>query len=163
MSRDEYPSTNHRSPSEIRHVRFSHRIRGLDEYEVGEYLDLLADQVEAMQEEADRLREEVARLRAENDRLRDTAREPSSPVDAHDLTPHAASLLLHAQQLADALVEEAVRRSSDLLAAAGAERRAMLRRAEEAGRREAHEGPTVGPTVGRVSARQWRLDSHAAV
>lgn len=154
---------HHRSPAEIRNVQFSHRIRGLDELEVGEYLGLLADQVQAMQQEAIRLREEVARLRGENQQLRPTTLQRATPVDAHDLTPHAASLLLHAQRVADALVEEAVRRSGEILAAAGAERRAMLRDAEETAAALVREARDSRDVTRVAPQRSWQLDSHAAV
>lgn len=154
---------HHRSPSEIRNVEFSHRIRGVDEFEVSEYLDLLADQVHALNQELTRLRSESDRLRAENDQLRADNERLSAPVDAPDLTPRAASLLLHAQQTADALVEEAVRRSREMLAVARAEKRAMLRNAEEAAAalmREARDSSTVTRIAPQ---RSWQLDSNAAV
>lgn len=154
---------HHRSPSEIRNVEFSHRIRGVDEFEVSEYLDLLADQVQALDQELTRLRSESDRLRAENDQLRADNERLSAPVDAPHLTPRAASLLLHAQQMADALVEEAVRRSREMLAVARAEKRAMLRNAEEAAAalmREARDSNTVTHIAPQ---RSWQLDSSAAV
>lgn len=153
---------HHRSPAEIRAVEFSHRIRGVDEFEVSEYLDLLADQVQVLDQELTRLRSESDRLRGENHQLRADNERLSAPVDAPDLTPRAASLLLHAQQMADALVEEAVRRSREMLAVARAEKRAMLRNAEETAAalmREARDS-----TVTHIAPqRSWQLDSNAAV
>lgn len=144
-------------------MEFSHRIRGVDEYEVSEFLDLLADQVQAMDHELKRLRRETERLETENGQLRADNERVAAPVSAPDVTPHAASLLLHAQQLADALVEEAVRRSREMLAVARAEKRAMLRSAEEAAAalmREARDTTTVTRIAPQ---RSWQLDGNAAV
>jgi DivIVA domain-containing protein len=185
---NEHPFHYYRSPSEIREVQFSHRIRGIDEYEVAEYLDLLADQVHASDLELRRLREENDHLRAENDRLRSEgdhrAAYPPAPVHAEsDAHPKAASLLLNAQRVADDLVEEAVRRTRDMLAVARAEKNAILRNAQEAAAammaearesrepqepRESwgqHASPPAQPPTDLSVARQrsWQLDGHAAV
>lgn len=166
MTETEHAFLYYRSPAEIRDAQFAHRIRGLDEYEVAEFLDLLADQVAATNLELDRLREDNQRLRAENDQLRSEnqrlASEPP-PMTAPQLTPQAASLLMHAQQMADQLVEEAVRRSRDMLTVARAERRAMLRNAQEAATAlllEARETPQVSRIAPQ---RTWQLDGTAAV
>jgi DivIVA domain-containing protein len=53
----------YRSPSTIRTEEFSHRMRGLDEAEVREFLDLLADQVQAGDLERNEMRTENERLR----------------------------------------------------------------------------------------------------
>lgn len=134
MTQQEHPFHYYRSPDEIREVQFSHRVRGLDEYEVAEFLDLLADQVHATNLEIARLRDERDRLRQDNDRLR--AEGPRGPVpvssySAPEAQPHAASLLLNAQKVADDLVEEAVRRARDMLTVARAEKNAILRNAKE--------------------------------
>ena len=61
----------HESPVSIRNEVFSHRMRGLDEDEVHEYLETLADQVEETDEllyarssELEELRQEAEALRA---------------------------------------------------------------------------------------------------
>ena len=166
MTQTEHAFLYYRSPSEIREVQFSHRIRGLDEYEVAEFLDLLADQVQSTDLELSRLREENEQLRAANDRLRGEnerlAGQPP-PVTAPQMTSQAASLLMHAQEMADQLVEEAVRRSRDMLTVARAEKRAMLRNAEETATamlreaRDAQQVPRIQPQ------RTWQLDGTAAV
>lgn len=144
-------------------MEFSHRIRGVDEFEVSEFLDLLADQVQAMDHEVRRLRRESERLEAENEQLRADTERIAAPVSAPDVTPHVASLLLHAQETADALVEEAVRRSREMLAVARAERRAMLRQAEQAAAALMQEARDT-PNVTRIAPqRSWQLDSNAAV
>lgn len=136
MTQHEHPFHYYRSPDEIREVQFSHRVRGLDEYEVAEFLDLLADQVHATNLEIARLRDERDRLRLDNDRLRaDGPRGhvpvPVSSYSAPEAQPQAASLLLNAQKVADDLVEEAVRRARDMLTVARAEKNAILRNAKE--------------------------------
>jgi DivIVA domain-containing protein len=176
-------------------VQFSHRVRGLDEYEVAEYLDLLADQVHATDLELDRLRDELGRLRRENESLRTEMERSAAHPRARtspDAAPQTASLLLNAQRVADDLVEEAVRRTRDMLTVARAERNAILRNAQEAAAQmlmEAREsaagvtpsrhssGPSAlppnlpsstassAPSAGtHISAqRTWQLDGHAAV
>jgi DivIVA domain-containing protein len=134
VTQHEHPFHYYRSPEEIREVQFSHRVRGLDEYEVAEYLDLLADQVHATNLELRRLRDERDRLRMENEHLR--AEGPRTPIHASvpsspEAMPQAASLLLNAQKVADDLVEEAVRRARDMLTVARAEKNAILRNAKE--------------------------------
>ncbi len=166
MTQHEHAFLYYRSPAEIRDVQFSHRIRGLDEYEVAEFLDLLADQVHSSNLEQERLREENEQLRAENEALRSNnhrlANEPP-PLTAPQVTSQAAALLMHAQQMADQLVEEAVRRSRDMLTVARAEKRAMLRNAQEAATAlllEARDSPSV---TRLTPQRTWQLDGTAAV
>ena len=108
VTQHEHPFHYYRSPSEIREVQFSHRVRGLDEYEVAEYLDLLADQVHATDLELDRLRDELGRLRRENESLRTEMERSAARPRARtspDATPQTASLLLNAQRVADDLVD----------------------------------------------------------
>lgn len=170
----EHPFHYYRSPAEIREVQFSHRIRGVDEYEVAEYLDLVADQVQATDLEMSRLREENERLRAENDRLRaEGDRVPvRAPVHVDPETnTQAASLLLNAQRVADDLVEEAVRRTRDMLTVARAEKNAILRNAQETAaamlleaRQSAPPPPAPPPSdLSLARHRSWQLDGHAAV
>ena len=151
-------------------MQFTHRIRGVDEYEVAEYLDLLADQVHATDLEMSRLREENERLREENGRLRavDNDRvvvQPPSRADV-DVTPQAAALLLNAQRAADDLVEEAVRRVKEMMAVARAEKNVILRNAQEAAAAilmEARETPPSAGSYVSTHKRTWQLDGQAAV
>ena len=124
----------HESPVSIRNEVFSHRMRGLDEDEVREYLESLADQVEetgellyARSQELEELRREAEALRAENRRLREATEHAST-----DTNPQAAELLIRAQQVADQLVEEAVIRARDLIVSARHQQRDMLRAHEAA-------------------------------
>lgn len=135
-TQDEQVFPYYRSPGAIRDQQFAHRVRGLDEEEVYEYLDLLADQVQATElervetrAELQRLRADNERLRAENERLRS---QPAEPLEVHrPANQDAVTLFSQAQQVADQVVEEAVRHARDLLAAARAEQREILQRARQ--------------------------------
>lgn len=125
-------AARHQSPSSIRSEVFSHRLRGLDEEEVRDYLDLLADQVETTDAERATLRSEVERMRAENDRMRaenDQLREQARRA-ATEVNPQAVALFSQAQQVADQLVEDAVAHVRDLLMSAHSQKRDILRRAQ---------------------------------
>lgn len=117
----------YRSPSTIRNEVFNHRMRGLDEDEVREYLSLLADQVQAMDRERAAQRAEIEDLRAEVHRLRE-----QSDHTTDDISPQAVALFSQAQQVADQLVEEAVRHARDLMTSARNQQRDILQRAHEA-------------------------------
>ena len=124
-------------------------MRGLDEDEVRDYLELVADQVQAADTERARLQAEVERLRAENHRLRET-----SEQNPTEISPQAVTLFSQAQQVADQLVEEAVVHARDLMMSARSQQRDILHRAhqaaEEAVRRTgAHQvqAPTAGHTT----------------
>ena len=68
-NQDEQVYPYYRSPASIRGETFAHRMRGLDEEEVREYLDLLADQVQAADYE--QLEHRSARVpRAHDDAVR---------------------------------------------------------------------------------------------
>lgn len=105
----------YRSPESIRDQQFTHRMRGLDEAEVYEYLDLLADQVRASERERSELRAEIQRRE-----------------ETPDINPQAVILFSQAQQVADQLVEEAVRHARDLMISARNQQREILQRAHEA-------------------------------
>lgn len=118
----------YRSPAAIRSEAFSHRVRGLDESEVREYLDLLADQVQAGDIERAEIRAENERMRAELDRLRASRPEPAGD----EISPQAVLLFSQAQQVADQLVEEAVVHARDLMTSARNQQREILEQAHKA-------------------------------
>ena len=142
----------YRSPSDIRNEAFTHRMRGLDEAEVREYLDLLADQVQTAENEHAEFRAENARLRAENTRLRAANErlltEQTQAGGAADGNSHAVALFSEAQAVADALVEEAVQRARELMTEARAKEREILRQAHEAADAAAREASRTD--AGRV-------------
>jgi DivIVA domain-containing protein len=130
----------YRSPSAIRSEAFSHRVRGFDEAEVREFLDLLADQVQAGDAERRELRAEIGRLSQEVESLRGR---PQAPATG-ETSPHALLVLRQAQQVADQLVEEAVSQSRELMRSTRDERRAILEQAYEA-------TPSAGPPAAASS------------
>ena len=140
----------HLSPASIRSEVFGHRMRGLDEDEVREYLEVLADQVEDMQAELARRRAEVEHLRAENRSLREESERASA-------TPQTVALLNQAQQVADQVVEQAVLHARELMVSARNQQRDILRSAytaaEEAARRTGTPRPQVPPP--RAAAKAW--------
>lgn len=115
------------SPASIRNEVFTHRMRGLDEEEVREYLGVLADQVQSADAQREAQRSEIERLRAENDRLREESERAST-----EISPQAVALFSQAQQVADELVEEAVVHARDLMMSARTQQRDILQRAHEA-------------------------------
>lgn len=125
----------YRSPATIRGEAFSHRVRGLDEEEVREYLDLLADQIQAHDQERSEIRAENERLRVELERLRNDRPEPAGD----EITPQAVALFSQAQQVADQLVEEAVRHARDLMSSARNQQREILSQAHHAAETAARE------------------------
>jgi cell division initiation protein len=130
----------HRSPEAIRREEFSHRMRGLDEQEVREYLDLLADQVQATDMERGELVAENDRLRAEVEQLRN-----ARPAPADDeINPQAVILFSQAQEVADQLVEEAVQHARDLMTSARNQQREILEEAHRAAEAAAREAARVG-------------------
>jgi len=154
--------TPHQTPVLIRTEEFTHRVRGLDEAEVRDYLDVLADQVartdverESLRAQADSLQAEVERLRHENHRLRDEAERSSN-----EISPQAVALFSQAQQVADQLVEEAVVHARDLMMSARHQQRDILQQAHDTATQvarrtgapqmveaEAHEVPPAGYTT----------------
>ena len=131
----------YRSPAKIRGEVFTHRMRGLDPDEVHEYLDLIADQVQALEHERGELFDEVDRLRAEVARSGGRVQPPDGREPAQ-----AASLLDEAQRVADQLVEEAVAHTRELLATAHQRQREILAAAHDAAEATARE-------AARTSAR----------
>lgn len=128
----------YRSPEAIRNEVFSHRVRGLDEAEVREYLDLLADQVQAANLEREEYRSENQRLRAELE----SARSRSEPTP-DEINPQAVILFSQAQQVADQLVEEAVIHARDLMTSARNQQREILEQAHKAAEAAARQAAAV--------------------
>ena len=125
----------YRSPAAIRGEGFSHRMRGLDEDEVREYLHLLADQVEASERERSTLHAEVERLRGEAESLRrevEDLRASRSEPGPDEISPQAVILFSQAQQVADQLVEEAVLHARDLMSSARLQQREIMEQAHRA-------------------------------
>jgi DivIVA domain-containing protein len=89
--------------AEIRDKTFRQRLRGIDVDEVDAYLNRIADQMAALEQMLEELERENAELRAHSDQ--------------------AVVLFSQAQQVADTLIEEAVKRARALLSEAHARQR----------------------------------------
>jgi DivIVA domain-containing protein len=104
------------SPHDVRHASFSSRRRGLDPGEVRDFLERLADEIQAWEDERTVLVTEIERLRA------------ASP-DEHDrreANNQAVALLSRAQLVADRLVAEHAQHSRHLMTNARAQQREVL-------------------------------------
>lgn len=143
----------YRSASSIRNEAFSHRMRGFDEAEVREYLDMLADQVQAADAERAELRADNERLRIELDRIQSGESKP----DADDLSPQAVALFSQAQLVADQLVEEAVRHARELMTSARQQQREILQKAHEAAAQSAREADIRSASLAEERAREVSL------
>ncbi|MGZ4493798.1 MAG: DivIVA domain-containing protein [Nocardioides sp.] len=161
MTQDQELFPYYRSPESIRDQQFTHRMRGLDEAEVYEYLDLLADQVRAFQNERAELRAEVERLQ--------NAGPPPVQAETHDINPQAVILFSQAQQVADQLVEEAVRHARDLMTSARNQQREILQQAHEAAEAAVREsaaaradGSVTGYTTPVAEIEYVRTFAHVA-
>jgi DivIVA domain-containing protein len=86
--------------SEIRDMTFRQRLRGFDVDEVDAFLNRIADRVAALEQLVEELERENAELRAHSDQ--------------------AVVLFSQAQQVADTLIEEAVKRAREMLSEARA-------------------------------------------
>lgn len=122
-SQHEQTHPDHRSPALIRTQGFSHRMRGLDEEEVREFLGELADQVRASDDERDQLRDERDRLRSEVQELRATADRANE---------QSVALLSQAQMVAEEMVEEVGRETRERMTQARSNEREILEEAMEA-------------------------------
>jgi DivIVA domain-containing protein len=128
----------YRSPASIRAEDFSHRMRGLDEDEVREYLNLVADQVEAGDHERDELRAECARLRAEVQECR---------ANAERANEQSVAILSQAQLVAEEMVEEVGRESRERMTQARTNEREILQEALETAKAIRQEADAAVRTV----------------
>jgi DivIVA domain-containing protein len=123
-------------PEEIRRKQFTVRMRGLDSNEVRGFLNLLADDVQRLQEQVSTLKrdhsqqrdnleqaqDELAQSRAELQQIKsDMQRNPHGEV-----TDQAVELLNQAQQLADALIDESMQAARDMMTAARSHQREVI-------------------------------------
>ena len=155
-NQDEQVYPYYRSPASIRGETFAHRMRGLDEDEVREYLDLLADQVQAADHERAELRAENQSLMIEVQRVRaELAERPNGEDLAND---QVVALFSQAQLVAEEMVEEVTRSTRERMMQARAQEREILQEAlesAEATRRqaEAELRSAMPATFGRDNGR----------
>jgi DivIVA domain-containing protein len=136
----------YRAPDAIRNETFSRRIRGLDESEVYEYLDLLADQVEFSNKERREVRAENDRLQSE---LKDLRSQLSELEDAGDrVNDQVVEMFSQAQLVAEEIVEDVSRDARQRLSQARAQERQILEEAMQTAERTRREAEAV---IGRAS------------
>jgi DivIVA domain-containing protein len=92
--------------AEIRDKTFMQRLRGFDVDEVDAFLNRIADHVAALEQTVEELRRENAELRAHSNQ--------------------AVVLFSQAQQVADTLIEEAVKRAREMLSEARTRQRERI-------------------------------------
>jgi len=144
---DDHDFPYYRSPAAIRGETFSRRMRGLDDDEVDEYLNLIADQVQAMELERGELREQNERLEAENERLRtDDARLRTEVQGMRDslaeyeqagggVNEQVVELFSQAQLVAEEMVEDARQDTRQRLGQARVQERQILEEAMQSAER----------------------------
>jgi DivIVA domain-containing protein len=136
----------YRAPDAIRNETFARRIRGLDESEVYEYLDLLADQVEFSDKERRELRADNDRLRGE---LKDVRSQLSEYEDVGDrVNDQVVEMFSQAQLVAEEIVEDVSRDARQRLTQARAQERQILEEAMQTAERTRREAEAM---IGRAS------------
>jgi DivIVA domain-containing protein len=136
----------YRAPDAIRNETFSRRMRGLDESEVYEYLDLLADQVEFSAKER-------RELRADNDRLRSDLKDVRSQLSEYEdvgdrVNDQVVEMFSQAQLVAEEIVEDVSRDARQRLTQARAQERQILEEAMQTAERTRREAEAM---IGRAS------------
>jgi DivIVA domain-containing protein len=143
---EDQDSPYYRAADAIRNETFARRIRGLDESEVYEYLDLLADQVEFSDKERRELRADNDRLRGE---LKDVRSQLSEYEDVGDrVNDQVVEMFSQAQLVAEEIVEDVSRDARQRLTQARAQERQILEEAMQTAERTRREAEAV---IGRTS------------
>lgn len=150
MSSTELPRAR-TSPQDLRHKRFTARLRGVDYGEVRSFLAGLADELEGLHAQMATLTQENVRLRAELQEARaDLAEAQASPME--HATDQAVSVLNQAQQLADSLIDEAMQSARDLLLTARSQQRDVMEQAKVAAKGAVNRATAVAERAGREDA-----------
>jgi DivIVA domain-containing protein len=128
----------YRSPESIRKRSFKRRMRGLDENEVYEYLDLLADQVQATDRERQELQAadthlqaDNQRLQGENQRLQTELQQVRAKLDEFEqagdrVNEQVVKLFSQAQLVAEEIVDDVSRDARQRLGQARTQERQIL-------------------------------------
>jgi DivIVA domain-containing protein len=117
----------YQTPESIRDETFQRRMRGLDPDTVHGYLDLLADQVQAMQAE-------LGRTRAENERLHTELRRVQAELDEYEqvgdrVNDQVVELFSRAQLIAEEMAEDVSRDARERIGQARAHERKVVEEA----------------------------------
>jgi len=124
---------HYRSPASIRNESFGRRLRGLDEEQVYQYLDLLADQVQVADDDRRAMRADNERLRAEVQRLRTEMADYEGAEDR--VNDQVVELFSQAQLVAEEMVEDVSRDARQRLGQARAQERQILEEAMQTAER----------------------------
>jgi DivIVA domain-containing protein len=115
------------TPEEIRDETFRRRMMGLDADQVYDYLDLLADQVQATARELSESRDENERLRAELQRVQAELDESEDVGDR--VNDQVVQLFSQAQLVAEEMVEDVSRDARERISHARAHEREIVEEA----------------------------------
>jgi len=122
-----HDSLRFHTPESIRNETFQRRMRGLDPDKVYEYLDLLADQVEARRMELSESRAENARLQVELQRVQAELDEYEQVGDR--VNEQVVQLFSQAQLVAEEMVQDVSRDARERIGEARAHERKILEEA----------------------------------
>jgi cell division septum initiation protein DivIVA len=125
MTHDDHrDSPDFKTPGHIRDETFQRRLIGLDADAVYEYLDLLADQVQATERELDQAREQNARIQADLERAQ-------AELDEHErasqrVNDQMVEMFSQAQLVAESMVEEVSQDARERIGQARAHERKIV-------------------------------------
>ena len=127
-------SRHYQSPESIRDESFPRRMFGIDATEVYEFLDLVADQVQATGRELDESRAENERLQAENDRLRADLQRVQAELDEYEqvgdrVNEQVVELFSQAQLVAESMVQDVSRDARERISQARSHERKVVEEA----------------------------------
>jgi cell division septum initiation protein DivIVA len=117
----------HQTPQAIRDETFQRRMLGLDAHKVYEYLDLLADQVQATEGE-------LSETRAENERLHAELRRVQAELDEYEqvgdrVNEQVVQLFSQAQLVAEEMVQDVSRDARERIGQVRAHERKIVEEA----------------------------------
>jgi DivIVA domain-containing protein len=127
---DRHDSPQYQTPDAIRDETFQRRMRGLDAEEVYEYLDLLADQVQATERDLSDILAENERLQAELQRVQAELDEYENIGDR--VNEQVVELFSQAQLVAEEMVQDVSRDARERIGHARANERKIVEGAMDA-------------------------------
>jgi DivIVA domain-containing protein len=126
-SKHRHGSPRYRTPESIREETFERRLRGLEADKVYEYLDLLADQVQATERQ-------LSESRTQNERLQAELRRVQAELDEYEqvgdrVNEQVVQLFSQAQLVAEEMVQEVSRDARERIGQARAHERRIVEEA----------------------------------